>query len=446
MKPLSSGLCHHLSADLLVSKMNIQLGNEFTSLKDFKSAVADWSVAAKFPYRIHKSDPSRVSIKCRLSTCPFSIYAVIQPPTENAIITSISSEHTCVGSAQFKRTAASRLDWLIKKLPEILVIDNDTKPRAIVHAVQHHYQELITYDMAARAKHTIIRSSLSSQKDQFTRFPQYLRLLEQRNPDLYAHLALDPDTNSFKRFFVCPQTSRQTFLHCRPFIALDGTFTKTQFIQVLLLAVGIDAENHAVPLAWAMVESETEDAWRYFLIHLRQSIPEVNLPGVTVMSDRDKGLESADDELPFTYRSYCTQHIKNNIQQKFGLKARDLFAKIANAQTKEFYQLILAEIAEFSKPLADYINKIDRMKWAAPYFPGRTYGHHTSNIAESINATLQQERRLPCLELLDAIWHKHRQLRFQRRQEGESKYLAGERFTKYAQGFLKGNLLPHIIC
>ena len=113
-------------ADLLVSKMSIQLGDEFTSLKDFKSTVADWSVTTRFPYRIHKSDPSHVSIKCRLSTCPFSIYAVIQPATENAVITSIFSEHTCVGSAQFKRTAASRLNWLIKKLPEIVVIDNDT--------------------------------------------------------------------------------------------------------------------------------------------------------------------------------------------------------------------------------------------------------------------------------------------------------------------------------
>ena len=130
------------------------------------------------------------------------------------------------------------------------------------------------------------------------------------------------------------------------------------------------------------------------------------------MSDRDKGLESADNGLPFTYRSYCTQHIKNNIQQKFGLKAPDLFAKIANARTKEFYQSTLAEIAEFSKPLTDYINKLDRSKWAVPYFPGCTYGHHPSNIVESINATLQQERRLPCLELLNAIWHKHMQLRF----------------------------------
>jgi len=77
--------------------------------------------------------------KKKKTTCPFSIYTVIQPATENAVIISISSEHTCVGSAQFKRTAASGLDCLIKKIPEILLIDNDTKPRALVQAVQHHY-------------------------------------------------------------------------------------------------------------------------------------------------------------------------------------------------------------------------------------------------------------------------------------------------------------------
>ena len=98
------------------------------------------------------------------------------------------------------------------------MIDNDTKPLGIVQAVQHHYQELITYDMAAQAKHTIICSSLFSQRDQFTRFPQYLCLLVQHNPDLYTHLALDSDTNFPKRFFVCPQISRQIVLHCRPFL------------------------------------------------------------------------------------------------------------------------------------------------------------------------------------------------------------------------------------
>jgi len=62
-----------------------------------------------------------------------------------------------------------------------------------------------------------------------------------------------------------------------------------------LYSSGIDVENHAIPLARSMVESETEDAWCYFLIQPVQSILEVNQPEVTVISDRDKGLKSADD-------------------------------------------------------------------------------------------------------------------------------------------------------
>jgi len=51
---------------------------------------------------------------------------------------------------------------------------------------------------------------------------------------------------------------------------------KTQFIQTLLLAVGIDAENHVVLLAWGLVESETEDSWRFFLTNLRSAMPIVH--------------------------------------------------------------------------------------------------------------------------------------------------------------------------
>ena len=91
--------------------------------------------------------------------------------------------------------------------------------------------------------------------------PAYASLLIQTNPGTYVKLAVDRNTERFQRIFICPPTSSKSFAHCRPFIAVDGTFTKTQFIQTLLLAIGIDADNHAVLLAWGLVESETEDSW-----------------------------------------------------------------------------------------------------------------------------------------------------------------------------------------
>ena len=116
---------------------------------------------------------------------------------------------------------------------------------------------------------------------------------------------------------------------------MDGTFTKTQFIQTLLLAVGIDADNHAVLLAWGLVESETEDSWRFSRTNLRSAMPIVNLSHVTLMSDRDKGLAAASTELPETKRAHCIQHLAENVDKTFRKEARDLFPAIACSSTQE---------------------------------------------------------------------------------------------------------------
>jgi hypothetical protein len=43
-------------------------------------------------------------------------------------------------------------------------------------------------------------------------------------------------------------------------VAVDGTFMKGGFVQTLLLAVALDAENQIITLAWAIVESENESS------------------------------------------------------------------------------------------------------------------------------------------------------------------------------------------
>jgi hypothetical protein len=39
------------------------------------------------------------------------------------------------------------------------------------------------------------------------------------------------------------------------------------------------------------------------------------------------------------------------------------------------------------------------------YFPGRRFGHLCSNIVESTNQMLKEERELPILRFLDEIWY-----------------------------------------
>ena len=106
---------------------------------------------------------------------------------------------------------------------------------------------------------------------------------------------------------------------------MDGTFTKEIFNLTILLAVSVDTNNHSVLLAWAIVESENESSWRFFLSNLCAAIPEVDRPATTIMSDRDKGLCAADNEIAHASRAICVEHLSRNIQKNFGVPSRTIF-------------------------------------------------------------------------------------------------------------------------
>ena len=55
---------------------------------------------------------------------------------------------------------------------------------------------------------------------------------------------------------------------------------------------------------------------------------------------------------------------------------------------------------------AAWLLNVEPAKWARCAFPGRRWGHDTSNIVESMNGALKEHRTRPILDLLDAIWHK----------------------------------------
>ncbi|CAA0813182.1 MuDR family transposase, partial [Striga hermonthica] len=93
----------------------------------------------------------------------------------------------------------------------------------------------------------------------------------------------------FKCFYVGFSALRQGFLQgCRPIISLDGAFLKTFLGGVLLCAVGKDGNNQIFPLAWAVVDSENESTWKWFLDILFQDLGISYGLGWTFISDQQK--------------------------------------------------------------------------------------------------------------------------------------------------------------
>ncbi|KAA3483771.1 Zinc finger, PMZ-type [Gossypium australe] len=104
----------------------------------------------------------------------------------------------------------------------------------------------------------------------------------------------------FKRFYKAG---------CRLILGLDGCFLKGHFKSEMLTVVGRDAKNQMYLVAWAMVEGECTDSWAWFLNLLTIDLDLEDGFGYTIISDKQKGLKIAIDEvLPRVEHKNCARH------------------------------------------------------------------------------------------------------------------------------------------
>ena len=75
----------------------------------------------------------------------------------------------------------------------------------------------------------------------------------------------DMDPPVFQRMYICLDTCKKGFLaRCRKVVRLDGCFFKGSTNGVLLCAPGRDVNNQMYPIAWVVIERETNNSWDWF--------------------------------------------------------------------------------------------------------------------------------------------------------------------------------------
>jgi hypothetical protein len=122
-------------------------------------------------------------------------------------VTKLHAQHTCVGAARVARSVENTQRWLLLKIPEVIAIDGKMTPKQIVDNLRLKFGVDVNEKAARRTAHHNERSLPTSR-------------------DAHLKLNLDPDTGAIRSLFICPQTSREAFRHCRKIVAMDGTLTK----------------------------------------------------------------------------------------------------------------------------------------------------------------------------------------------------------------------------
>ncbi|KAL0305556.1 UNVERIFIED_CONTAM: hypothetical protein Sradi_5972900 [Sesamum radiatum] len=102
---------------------------------------------------------------------------------------------------------------------------------------------------------------------------------------------------------------------CRPIIGVDGYHLKGPHGGILLTAVGVDPNNNLFPIAYAVVSKECRETWEWFLILLKHDLDIVRQDEYTFMSDKQKGLIQAFEEVfPGCDHRFCVRHLHNNLK------------------------------------------------------------------------------------------------------------------------------------
>ncbi|XP_075478761.1 uncharacterized protein LOC142519606 [Primulina tabacum] len=263
----------------------------------------------------------------------------------------------------------------------------------------------ISYFKAWRGRQLALDKLLGSPEESYRIMPSYLYMIEQVNRGSKTDLVTD-STGRFIYMFLAYGACIDGFRRMRKVISADGTFLKCKYRGCLLVATAQDRDFHKFPIAWAIVDSENDDSWTWFLQKLKEFINDD--PNLVIISDRHISIIN-DVRTVYEHASHvhCSWHLSQNLKRVSGRKGGiDLFMKTSYAYKVSEFDELYGCLKERYPNIASYLEMHSSLdKWSRAYSPGARYNIMTTNGVESINAKLKTEREMPIVALLDAI-HK----------------------------------------
>lgn len=225
-----------------------------------------------------------------------------------------------------------------------------------------------------------------------------------------------------------------------PVIQIDGTHLYGPYPGVLLSATSVDGFSHILPLAFAIVESENNSSWYWFMERLRRFVAG-RRHNICVISDRHAGIVSAMKKEgwcePGDHHRFCVRHLAVNFassHRKAGM--RDRLVQLATQVQPKKFDLLWDQLLAVEPKAAEWFEDKPLMKWSLAYDGGKRFGMMCTNHAESWNNPILEARKLPVTSLVRELFLKTVEYFDKRRVEIAAQSRNGQILTKYANTML----------
>lgn len=233
-----------------------------------------------------------VSIKHSEPECPWSLQCSKLPNEDTWQVKTFEDVHKCLQSRTVKKCTAT---FLSKEVEETIKPNPKIPVSALKDQLQKKLEIGISNQKVQRAKQMARERVIGDYTKQYAQLRDYLIELQKQNPDTTVRIDLerpnDPTVleRKFKRVYICLGALKEGFKKGkRDLLGLDGCFLSGPFPGQVLTAVGVDPNNGIYPLAYAIVEAETKESWKWFLDWLGDDLNLFSNSNFTFITDRQK--------------------------------------------------------------------------------------------------------------------------------------------------------------
>ncbi|XP_025627808.1 uncharacterized protein [Arachis hypogaea] len=281
-------------------------------------------------------------------------------------------------------------DTIADAIRPLVKVDPSIKVKSVIAEVQCRFNYTVSYRKAWLAKQNAVAKVFGDWKVSYQTLPVWLKAMTVKMPRSRVQIKTLPvyceseeiqGVKVLHRIFWSFYPCIVVFRHYKPLVQVDGTHLYRKYKGALLVAVAQDGNQNIVPIAFAIVEGKTADAWEIFLTNLRRY---VTIDGVGIISDRHTSIDTTIARSngawspPRAWHMYYIRHIGSNFLRRF--KAPYLHKLVVNTGifnsllwTEQEYNINYQRLKEWSEAYTQWCDEIGVERWVLAFDGGHRW-------------------------------------------------------------------------
>nr|XP_043638248.1 uncharacterized protein LOC122609255 [Erigeron canadensis] len=325
-------------------------------------------------------------------------------------ITKWVESYNCYGEVISNNNRCITASMIASEILSQVREDLTYKVKQIQTQVKTTFNVDVTHAKAWNARRMAIEMLYGTWPSNFDALSKYIAELQCANPDTVVEGFHYPTSSSriqtFKFVFWAFGPAIKAFQRCIPGIFVDGTHLKGSYKGKLITVVTKNANGQLLPVAFALVDEESNESWGWFLNLFQEHVGSQLQGDLCIISDRYQGILNAVNQIDEWHHRYCLRHVCSNVNSHFkNRRIKNLAWVIGSTSQPSKYSWAVNQVKGEDDCVWPYLRNIGLDKWTLRHDSGlRRWGNLTTNIAECQNNVLGKARMLPIRALIETTF------------------------------------------